>query len=300
MNKKKRLFVFFPCVLIGLLLLSSFIYEFGFKTETSSVIIKYDENGDLTGKAPFPPSLQQPFGTDRNGNDLGLRLLQGAKYTIILALGVSILRTVAALAAGSIFVFLPRAIQSFTKFFLIPYQYIPAFILVFVLIWPVSFIRNEIGYTSLVAFQFSVIVIVGIAPVMLLISGEIKQTLKEPYIEVSYHLGASNRHVIFKHILPVLKKRILIIFFQQVIQTLLLLIYLGVFEIYIGGDKPGGIFGDDERFLSQSGEWAGMIGQSKFDLMTAPWIVLGPGIAFIGLILLLNSVLNYLLYPEKK
>jgi peptide/nickel transport system permease protein len=43
-----------------------------------------------------------------------------------------------------------------------------------------------------------------------------------------------------------------------------------------------------------------MIGQSKFDLMTAPWIVLGPGIAFTILILLLNIVLNYLLYPEKK
>ncbi|USK31636.1 ABC transporter permease subunit [Bacillus sp. F19] len=226
--------------------------------------------------------------------------MEGAKYTITFALGVSILRTLAAVAAGSVFAFLPRSIQSFAKCFLIPYQYIPAFILVFVLIWPVNFIRDEIGYTSLVAFQFSVIVIVGIAPVMLLVSGEIKQTLKEPYIEVSYHLGASNRHVIFKHILPVLNKRILIIFFQQMIQTLLLLIYLGIFEIFIGGDKPGGVFGDDERSLSQSGEWAGMIGQSKFDLITAPWIALGPGIAFIILILLLNIVLNYLLYPEKK
>jgi peptide/nickel transport system permease protein len=278
----------------------SFIYEFGFKSQTSSVIIKYNENGDIAGTAPFPPSLKQPFGTDRNGNDLGLRLLEGAKYTITFALGVSILKTLAAVAAGSVFAFLPRSVQSLAKCFLIPYQYIPSFILVFVLIWPLNFFKDEIGYTSLIAFQFSVIFIVGISPVMLLMSGEIKQILKEPYIEVSYHLGANNRHVIFKHILPVLNKRILIIFFQQMIQTLLLLIYLGVFEIFIGGDKPGGVFGDDERSLSQSGEWAGMIGQSKFDLMTAPWIVLGPGIAFTILILLLNIVLNYLLYPEKK
>ncbi|USK31635.1 hypothetical protein LIT25_13200 [Bacillus sp. F19] len=69
MNKKKLLFVFFPCVLIGLLLLMSFIYEFGFKSQTTSVMIKYDENGDIAGRAPFPPSLKQPFGTDRNGND---------------------------------------------------------------------------------------------------------------------------------------------------------------------------------------------------------------------------------------
>jgi peptide/nickel transport system permease protein len=278
----------------------SFVYEFGFKSQTSSVMIKYDENGDIAGRAPFPPSLKQPFGTDRNGNDLGLRLLEGAKYTITFALGVSILRTLAAVAAGSVFAFLPRSIQSLTKCFLIPYQYIPSFILVFVLIWPLNFFKDEIGYTSMIAFQFSVIFIVGISPVMLLMSGEIKQILKEPYIEVSYHLGANNRHVIFKHILPVLNKRILIIFFQQMIQTLLLLIYLGVFEIFIGGDKPGGVFGDEERSLSQSGEWAGMIGQSKFDLMTAPWIVLGPGIVFTILILLLNIVLNYLLYPEKK
>lgn len=300
MNKKKLLFVYFPCILIGLLLLMSFIYEFGFKSQTSSVIIKYVENGDIAGTAPFPPSLKQPFGTDRNGNDLGLGLLEGAKYTITFALGVSILRTLASVAAGSVFAFLPRSIQSLAKCFLIPYQYIPSFILVFVLIWPLNFFKDEIEYTSMIAFQFSVIFIVGISPVMLLMSGEIKQILKEPYIEVSYHLGANNRHVIFKHILPVLNKRILIIFFQQMIQTLLLLIYLGVFEIFIGGDKPGGVFGDDERSLSQSGEWAGMIGQSKFDLMTAPWIILGPGIAFIILILLLNIVINYLLYPEKK
>lgn len=301
MNKKKILFVFVPFILIALLLLASFVYEFGFKNQVKPEMIKYDENGELAGRAPFPPSLLQPFGTDRNANDLTLRLLEGAKYTILFAVGAAILRIVAGVFAGSFFTFLPRTLQSMAKPFFIPYQYIPSFILVLVLIWPMELIKNDIGYTPMIIYQFSVIVLVGIVPVMLLMSSEIQQTLKEPYIQVSYHLGASNKHIMFKHVLPVLRKRIFILFFQQIIQVLLLLIYLGVFELYIGGDKPGGIFGDEEssRSLSQSGEWAGMIGQSKFDLMTAPWIVLGPGVAFILLILLLNIVLNYLLYHQK-
>jgi peptide/nickel transport system permease protein len=301
MNKKQILFVYIPCTLIVLLLFASFLYEFGFKNQVKPEMIKYDDHGEFAGRAPFPPSLLQPIGTDRNANDLGLRLLEGAKYTLLFAVGAAILRIVAGGIGGSFFSFLPKTVQSMAKPFFIPYQYVPSFILVFVLIWPMELIKDDIGYTPMIIYQFLVIVFVGIIPVMLLMSSEIQQTLKEPYIQVSYHLGASNKHIMFKHVLPVLRKRIFILFFQQIIQVLLLLIYLGVFELFIGGDKPGGIFGDEEssRSLSQSGEWAGMIGQSKFDLMTAPWIVLGPGVAFILLILLLNIVLNYLLYHEK-
>ncbi len=132
MNKKQILFVFVPCILIALLLLASFVYEIGFENRAKPLMIKYDENGELAGRAPFPPSLLQPFGTDRNGNDLGLRLLEGAKYTILFAIGAAILRTLAGVITGSFFsftenltiigetLFYPLSIHPFIHFSLCP------------------------------------------------------------------------------------------------------------------------------------------------------------------------------------
>jgi peptide/nickel transport system permease protein len=121
--------------------------------------------------------------------------------------------------------------------------------------------------------------------------------LNKEYIQASYLLGASNLHILRKQLIPVLRPQFKIVYLQQLISTLQLLIHLGIFELFIGGVIKGGTFGDDEgslNYLSYSGEWAGMIGQSKYELMTAPWIILGPGLAFVILFLSLNYVLRRL------
>lgn len=52
--------------------------------------------------------------------------------------------------------------------------------------------------------------------------------------------------------------------------------------------------GEEDKSLSKSGEWAGMVGQSVSDLITAPWIVLAPSLAFVVLILIINIMVRQL------
>jgi len=135
---------------------------------------------------------------------------------------------------------------------------------------------------------------VGIPPLIVLFSKEFQEILKMEYIEASFHLGASNFHIVLKHIIPVLRPRLIIVFLQQIISTLVLLLHLGIFQIFIGGQLEGAINEAGDQFLSKSGEWAGMVGQSVFDLITAPWIVLAPSFAFVLLILSINIMIRQL------
>jgi peptide/nickel transport system permease protein len=270
-----------------LIFLASFVYEFSFKGEITPAAIKYDSEGNVAGSAPFSPSLAHPLGTDRNGNDIVLRILEGAKYTLGFAIGVTFFRILLSFVLASLLTFQPPVIKGCIEKFFIPFQFIPSFILAAFFLMPIAQLDE----------QFLTIIFIGIPPIIILIKNEMELKLKNDYIQASYLLGASNVHILRKQLIPVLKPQFKIVFLQQLISTLQVLIHLGIFELFIGGVIEGGTFGDDEgsmNYLSYSGEWAGMIGQSKFELMTAPWIILGPGLAFVILFLSLNNILKRL------
>ena len=69
-----------------ILISASFIYSWFFKDNIPKPPqLLYNENNELLGKAPFPPSLIPPFGSDRFGESVFLQIVEGAKFTILLA-----------------------------------------------------------------------------------------------------------------------------------------------------------------------------------------------------------------------
>lgn len=281
-------------ILFLVILSVSFIYSSFIKTDSEPVRILYNEKGEAVAKAPFPPSLAHPLGTDKVGNDLGLRLIEGAKYTILFITGVAFLRVISSILFTYFLVFPLSMLYKWVEVVFIPFQYIPALILVFLLSPELNAAVAQMGFVKVVLYQFSLFVFIGIPVLSMLFVKESRTILEKEYVAASTQLGASHWHIYTKHILPVLKARIIQTLLQQLSINMLLLIQLGVFQYFIGGSKPGNIAAEGEppKFLSESGEWAGMIGLGKDEFLREPWIFFSPLLVSVIFLMTIKVLAN--------
>lgn len=250
-----------------------------------------NESGRIIKMAPFTPEDIPPFGTDLVGRHLSYLVFEGAKYTILITLSIAFLRIFIALLfslfyRGSFFDDIVQATL-----------YIPTTILAYMLMSPL-FIKNAmepIGFMKIVIIQCLILAGVGIPPLVSTLSEEIKTILNKDYIINTFSIGSKKSYVYYKHVLPELSTKLVLVFAQQTIQILILLAHLGVLLIFIGGADfrmLGDIFDSTKTAIPISGEWAGIIGQSFRRVMTYEWIVLIPLFFFIITIFAINLIIQ--------
>jgi peptide/nickel transport system permease protein len=291
-GNRSKIILYVICGFLLLLLTASFIVEFGMKKSIEPGLIHTTEGKVL--RPPFPSSLEHPLGTDKNGNDLLTKLIIGFKYTFFISAMVTFLRMVIGIICSLSILFFLKRLKPYIESFITPFLYVPAFIMFILLAREEELIISTRGENFLIFYQILIIALIGFPPLLSLLMKEFEQLLTKDYVVASRVLGANKFHLAKKQIFPVFKRRFYIVFIQQTIATVTLLIHLGVFQIFIGGKAKGGIIGEDDKFLSNSSEWGGMIGQSIFDMIHFPWLLLYPAFAVIGLILLLNIVIKQL------
>ncbi|MEH6908767.1 ABC transporter permease subunit [Neobacillus drentensis] len=277
-----------------LLFIASFFLEFGVNQSIEPGKLIYSSDGKVL-RPPLPSSLEHPLGTDKNGNDLLTKLIIGFKYTFIISIVVTLIRMLIGIFCSLSVLYFLRPLKAYIESLLTPFLYVPAFILFFLLASEEEIIINKYGSHFFTFYQVLIIVLIGTPPLIELLIKEFELLLNKEYVIASRLLGASKLHISIRQIFPVFKQRFYIVFLQQTIATIILLTHLGVFQVFIGGKAKGGIIGEeDDRFLSQSGEWGGMIGQSIFDMVHYPWLLIYPACAVVGLILLLNIIIKRL------
>ncbi|WP_137791394.1 hypothetical protein [Bacillus sp. E(2018)] len=287
-----------PQFLIGFLfivslILLSFFYPSVMDVQKESKFL-YDENEVIVGVAPFSPKDMPPFGTDMNGKHLLYLVLEGAKYTILITLVIAFLRIFFALS----FSFFHRKSKStFFDDIVQATLYIPTAILAYMFMVPL-FVKDAtepMGMMTLIVVQCLILVGIGVPPLVSTFSEEIRSILAKDYIVSTFSLGSKKPYVYYKHVMPELSSKLLLLFAQQAIQTLILLAHLGVLAVFIGGSKTvmmGDIFNLTPATISLSGEWAGIIGQSYQKLLTAPWIILVPLSFFAFTIFSINLMIQ--------
>jgi peptide/nickel transport system permease protein len=291
-GNRSKIILYVICGFLLLLLTASFIVEFGMKKSIEPGLIHTTEGKVL--RPPFPSSLEHPLGTDKNGNDLLTKLIIGFKYTFFISAMVTFLRMVIGIICSLSILFFLKRLKPYIESFITPFLYVPAFIMFILLAREEELIISTRGENFLIFYQILIIALIGFPPLLSLLMKEFEQLLTKDYVVASRVLGANKFHLAKKQIFPVFKRRFYIVFIQQTIATVTLLIHLGVFQIFIGGKAKGGIIWEDDKFLSNSSEWGGMIGQSIFDMIHFPLLLLYPAFAVIGLILLLNIVIKQL------
>ncbi|MEK4578345.1 ABC transporter permease [Bacillus sp. FSL R12-0074] len=290
--KSKRFLIGFTYLFI--LVSASFIYSWFFKDNIQKPPqLLYNDNNELLGKAPFSPSLMPPFGSDRFGESVFLQIVEGAKFTILLAVAISFFRILFGTCIGILLsLYAPR----FKRFFQAcseVFYYIPTLFIAFILITPVNIviISNADRLDPNISFAFYqvlVLIFVALPTLSLYISSEVDEFMKRDYILSSQLLGASRFHIIKKHLRVLLLDRLFVLFMEHIVQTLILVIHLALLDIVIGGIQMRELYDGVLKPVSLSNDWAGLIGLNRYEMNISWWIILYTLVSFFITILFIK------------
>jgi peptide/nickel transport system permease protein len=302
-----------PLFLIGFLIIfsmlaGSLIHKYVYNDEIKQVFWLLDEKGDLLDAAPISPSKDLWFGTDRQGYDMFMKLVSGAKYTLSVAFLIAFLRVSLSLIVGVIYGTYFIKFKRYVDGFVDSFHYIPLTLIAYYILFPILW-ETPLGFTytfsERVFLEILILTLLAVPVTSVLIGNEVNQILKKEFI-----LGGSTWQILSKHVRPHLLARLAIIFGQQVIQVLLVLAHLGLFLLFFGGSEVCyGIMCDPAT--SFTNEWSGLLGSSKNWYRTdSDWIFFGPiyffAIAILGMNFMLEGfkrVMNdrgYLVKKKKK
>jgi len=285
--------------LVGLIAFS-FLYTYGLKEHIKAPpTFLYDENGNIAKSLPFPPSLDYPFGVDRQGKNTFWSVIDGARYTILIGLSVSFLRVVLGIGFGIFYGMYLKKMRSFLTTFERAFRFIPAILLV-MLFFEVNLFSDATKGFSYIASIIFWLTVVALPSLIHVVGNEVSHFSKEDFITASRAMGATKIRVIQKHVIPFLRSRALLMIVQQMISTLLLLVHLGVFGVFVGGSR---LFCYDPvncRKVPITNEWSALIGAKYQELMLDQWIVFGPSIAFILTLLACHVMKRMLEGTEEK
>ncbi|MDN5910626.1 MAG: ABC transporter permease, partial [Brevibacterium sp.] len=140
-----------------------------------------------------PPSLAHPLGTDDLGRELWVRILWGARVSILVGVAATVMSmvigTVMGLAAGHFSGLFGAVVMRIIDFFIVLPSLLLAIVLSSVLERGVFTIVVAIGLTSW-------------ASTARIVRSQTLSVESRLYIERARILGAGHRHILFKHMLP--------------------------------------------------------------------------------------------------
>jgi peptide/nickel transport system permease protein len=206
----------------------------------------------------------------------------GAKYTILASVFIGFLRVLISLPIGFI---LGIYLKKYRKYFngtVDSFHFIPLSILAYFLLYPILWEPPQ-GFSTTMTERFFLeimLLTLLIVPILSsLLGNDIAQTYKEEYITSAKVMGAGKLRIMIKHIFPAIQEKLVIVFGQQIMQTLIIFIHLGLLKLFLGGTDV-----DYQRVndppTSMTMEWSGLIGDTFRYLQGAPWVPLIPILFF--------------------
>lgn len=254
------------------LLAASILYDFvGPEDYRSMLDVLYDEKGNVLENPPYPPSKDYILGTDRDARDNLLLIIDGLKYTIAAVLIVSLLRVAAGALLGIVVETWAPALKAFFKAFFLPFHYIPLLLIGVLLMDSVVFMYNEIPVIVKIEYQMIVLFLLGFPTVFFFTTDLVKEINTKSYVTCSYLLGGSRLHILLRQILPHLKPQFALLFVQQILQTLQVMMGLAMFGLFLGGPHEENIYNTPYK-KSITNELAGLTGQNFWTLKYSPWV----------------------------
>ncbi|WP_164491645.1 ABC transporter permease subunit [Staphylospora marina] len=241
--------------------------------------------------APEPPYAEHWLGKDQKGRDLLTLMLHGLKFTLFFVLIVSLFRVGIGGGIGLLMGMwtkkgadMEEAPRNKEKRLFSVSGLLAGIPPIFLLVW---ILKPQMGWPllELTILQGIVIALFGVAPIASTVSELTKELKGRLSILAAKTMGASKGWLIRKHLLPMLKERIAILFMQDMIIVLNTLGQLSIFEIYLGGTHIEELFSGVFYDMSKSFEWVGLIGQNKTWVFVYPFLVWIPLLAYFFLLM---------------
>ncbi|MCM3124083.1 MULTISPECIES: peptide ABC transporter permease [unclassified Mesobacillus] len=286
LKTKKFIFgVSFLTILLVLSILNTVVND----GKIRQVPFVYNEDGSLDKAPPYPPFDVFVLGSDMYGYDMLHTVIEGAKYSIGIVLIVAFLRMVLSVVLSYFLFRVPERIFKLLKAIAEPLSFFPqTLIAYFLLATVVMYTINGFNHPLWVrvVYEFIILVLIALPALTVQLIEQKRRIWKEEFIESAITLGGSKRHIYFKHILPQLYEEWILMFGQQFLQVLTLLVHLGVMLVLFGGT----ILGEGPP-SSVTHEWSGLIGLNKRFMLAYEWIVYVP-ILFFAMTALSVAMIN--------
>ncbi len=153
---------------------------------------------------PQDPSMSHWFGTDKAGRDLYARIVWGARTSVVVGVGAAVIAVAAGLILGLISAYFGGLVDLFIQRGTDAMLAFPALILLLLF---VQVVPNPTVWTITVALG-----IVGIAQTVRIVRSAVLTAREEQYVVAAQVIGASDRRIMFRHILPNIVAPTIVIF----------------------------------------------------------------------------------------
>jgi len=203
---------------------------------------------------PFS-SWHHPLGTDNFGRDVLARVVVGTRVSLFLGAAAGLFMIPIAIIMGSLSGYYGKYVDDIIMYVMSVIIAIPGLLIIMSLV-------QVLGRTFfIIALAFALTGWVGLARVM---RGSFMQAREYEYVLAARCLGANDRRIIFKHILPNMTHFIIVRFilnYVGVIKSEVLLAYLGLSVI---GVPSWGNMIDESKLELTAGNWQNMIAATSF------------------------------------
>ncbi|PFA68679.1 ABC transporter permease [Bacillus sp. AFS015802] len=283
-------------VIFGLIA-ASFLYSTLKEEPIKQIQFMKNDEGRIISAPPHKPFGDMILGSDFFGYSILDQLIVGAKYTLLFALIVASMRVIGGFYLGIAYHFhLKESRKNWLDRMVDSIHFLPLSLIAYLLLRPVLWGLPVLGWDHSIlerlVFEAVVLTILVLPLTTVLIGNELKLLGKQDFVLSAKLLGGSNKHLLWTHLFPHLAPRLFIIWGQQFIQTLLILVHLGLFHLFLGGTIiTGGLVPDPPK--SGTFEWSGLISSTKNSLMTGKyWIVIAPLVAFMIAIIAMQLIVQ--------
>ncbi len=227
------------------------------------------DNGLTELGAPVPPSDHYALGTDSLGRDVWARLAYGARISLLIAVAATAIALTIGLAIGMAAGFFGGLTDSLLMR-LVDLMLSFPFLLLAIALATLFRASGIAGGTSIV---FIVLGLVGWTTMARVIRGKVLSIREMEYIQSARAVGASNWHILRRHVLP------------NVIGPMTVLVTIGVAQMILA-----------ESTLSYLGlgapppapTWGRMLYEGQVFYRNAPHLIIAPGIAVLITVLGFN------------
>ena len=227
----------------------------------ASFLAPYGYNVLHPDSALLGPSAHFLLGTDNLGRDLLSRVIYGARISVIVGLGASVLATVVETTIGILSGYIGGVFDLIVQRFVDAVMCFPGLILMMVII--------SIVGPSMLTVILVLVITWGIGGSRL-IRGATLSIKENMYVQSAVALGAPTGSILFRHILPNIMAPIIIQFTTRVPAIIITEASLSFLGYGIPPPAPS---------------WGSMLsGSGRTYMFLNPWIVVWPGLALSGVV----------------
>ena len=210
------------------------------------------------------PSMQHWLGTDELGRDILSRLLVGAQLSLSVSLAATLIATIVGTMLGAIGAFYGKWLDHVIMRIMDVLLALPGILLALAIIAALG--------TGLI----NVVLAIGIQsiPAFARLAHGSTLTAKElDYVLAARAIGVQNRSIIFRHIMPNISAPIIVQFSLRIATAVLTA--AGLSFLGLGAQPP-------------APEWGAMLTNARTYMVTAPHMILAPGLCILLTVLGLN------------